>query len=476
MRRANNRLLVFCVVIIHFLWGTSFWKGIQPNSNRIRLDFAADTVVVPLSKSCSISRDSLSTKNITSLPFPIGSRYKDMSLLASEIKTISHIPRKRQIVITHRSRLCANPYVIGRLSGEYVSIVQNWTRLPINDTAEALSQLVGHYNVPSKGKYYLEIIGLLCNDLSWDGEYKHVCLEDPSYMKLTDDWAHIYVDSLGANENTLDRDVVIGHWKMSNKVVSMPLQTRYQPEGCRGNKDERCFLPMSKDRFDPYQFEFQNQNTTFLIQDRVMAANEANHNILLCFVGLSHAREMAAAVNLWLQKWNTSNINAVSVDAQFPRLVNRQFIQSKIIGRKCTRTVIAAGQWSVGRTPPGSKYAGLPPTQFPQYRDEIHNMIVDLQASDANGIFLRSIHYNSLGDVKLTCPPQDWRHPAVIDQLNMIIKNLTQSMGVQFIDTSQIIGPMWDTAGDFCHYRNDDVSSSEALYMLGRLIQKESVL
>jgi len=399
-----------------------------------------------------------------------------MSLLASEIKTISHIPRKRQIVITHRSRLCANPYVIGRLSGEYVSIVQNWTRLPINDTAEALSQLVGHYNVPSKGKYYLEIIGLLCNDLSWDGEYKHVCLEDPSYMKLTDDWAHIYVDSLGANENTLDRDVVIGHWKMSNKVVSMPLQTRYQPEGCRGNKDERCFLPMSKDRFDPYQFEFQNQNTTFLIQDRVMAANEANHNILLCFVGLSHAREMAAAVNLWLQKWNTSNINAVSVDAQFPRLVNRQFIQSKIIGRKCTRTVIAAGQWSVGRTPPGSKYAGLPPTQFPQYRDEIHNMIVDLQASDANGIFLRSIHYNSLGDVKLTCPPQDWRHPAVIDQLNMIIKNLTQSMGVQFIDTSQIIGPMWDTAGDFCHYRNDDVSSSEALYMLGRLIQKESVL
>ena len=192
MRRANNRLLAFCVVIIHFLWGTSFWKGIQPNSNSIHLDFAADTVVVPLSKSCSISRDFVSTKNITSLPFPIGSRYKDMSLLASEIKTISHIPRKRQIVITHRSRLCANPYVIGRLSGEYVSIVQNWTRLSINDTAETLSQLVGRYNVPSKGKYYLEIIGLLCNDLSWDGEYKHVCLEDPSYMKLTDDIGPTY--------------------------------------------------------------------------------------------------------------------------------------------------------------------------------------------------------------------------------------------------------------------------------------------
>ncbi|KAK1740398.1 hypothetical protein QTG54_008493 [Skeletonema marinoi] len=391
--------------------------------------FCCDTVVVPLSKSCSISRDFVSTKNITSLPFPIGSRYKDMSLLASEIKTISHIPRKRQIVITHRSRLCANPYVIGRLSGEYVSIVQNWTRLSINDTAETLSQLVGRYNVPSKGKYYLEIIGLLCNDLSWDGEYKHACLEDPSYMKLTDDWAHIYVDSLGANENTLDRDVGIGHWRMSNKVVSMPLQTRYQPEGCHANKDERCLLPMSTDRFDPYQFEFQNQNESSLIQDRVLAVNEANQNILLCFVGLSHAREMAAAVNLWLQKLNTSNIKAVSVDAQFPRFVNRQFIQNNIIGRKCTRTVIAAGQWSVGRIPPG--------------------------------------------DVKLTCPPQDWRHPAVIDQLNMIIKNLTQSMGVQFIDTSQIIGPMWDAAGDFCHYRNDDISSSEALYMLGRLLPFE---
>jgi hypothetical protein len=474
MRKARIQLLVYCVVIIYFLlWGTSFWKGIQPEG--IGIDFAAEmAVVVPLSESCSISRDSVLKKNISSLPYPIGSRYEDMSLLASEIKTISHIPRKRQIVITHRSRLCAKPYVIGRLSGEYVSIVQNWTHVPVNDTAETLSQLVGHYNVPSKGKYYLEIIGLLCNDLSWDGEYKHVCLEDPSYMKLTDDWAHIYINSLGANENALDRDVVsIGHWK-TNKVVSMPLQTRYQPQGCREEKIDRCFLPMSKDRFDPYQFEFQNQNKSSFIQERVLAANTiTKQNILLCFVGLSHAREMAAAVNIWLQKLNASNIKAVNVDAQFPRLVNQQFIQNKIIGRKCTRTVIAAGQWSAGKKPPGSKYAGLPPTQFPQYRDEVHKMIVDLQASDAKGIFLRSIHYNSLGDVKLTCPPQDWRHPAVIDQLNMIIKNLTQSMGIQYIDTSEIIGPMWDAAGDFCHYRDDDVSSSEALYILGRLLSSE---
>ena len=29
---------------------------------------------------------------------------------------------------------------------------------------------------------------------------------------------------------------------------------------------------------------------------------------------------------------------------------------------------------------------------------------------------------------------------------------------------------MWDSAGDFCHYRDDEVSKAEALYVLGRLL------
>ena len=43
-------------------------------------------------------------------------------------------------------------------------------------------------------------------------------------------------------------------------------------------------------------------------------------------------------------------------------------------------------------------------------------------------------------------------------------------MNVPFIDTDFIIGPMWDSAGDFCHYRDDKVVKAEALYVLGNLV------
>jgi len=46
MRKARIQLLVYCVVIIYFLlWGTSFWKGIQPKG--IGIDFDAEMAVVP---------------------------------------------------------------------------------------------------------------------------------------------------------------------------------------------------------------------------------------------------------------------------------------------------------------------------------------------------------------------------------------------------------------------------------------------
>eukprot|EP00970_Alexandrium_tamarense_P004401 scaffold749_cov193-Alexandrium_tamarense.AAC.1 len=49
-----------------------------------------------------------------------------------------------------------------------------------------VDELVGEYNVPSTGEYWLEIIGILCNDLIWDEDYRNVCLEDPAYMQITD--------------------------------------------------------------------------------------------------------------------------------------------------------------------------------------------------------------------------------------------------------------------------------------------------
>jgi hypothetical protein len=437
------------------------------------------TSTLPLSRSCEISKQIAASRNITH-----SSRYNDMSILASEVEAITHIPSRREIVITYRGKFCTKPYVIGRLSGLEVALVANWTKVVSSEDGGGVHRLVGKYKVLSGGIYYLEVIGLLCNRLVWDAEYRNVCLENPSYMRLTDDSAYIYVDvgTVVDNESSGNNGAAndIGHWKWrtSNDQFNTftPLHTRYQPEGCRANEnqlEDRCFFPASLDRFLPYQFSFSQPNFTAHIRDKAVSLSKLSPSTIYCFVGLSHAREMATAVNLWLQQWNiTTFVKAISLDAQFPRVVNEQFIQNAIINRKCDKTVIAAGQWSVGKKPPGSKYAKLPPTLFPEYRQEVMDMISTLQKSDidAKNIFLRSIHYNSLGDVKLSCPPQDWRHPAVIDELNSIIANLTRSAGIQYIDTSHIIGPMWDSAWDFCHYRNDGVSSAEALYVLGKLL------
>ena len=452
---------------------------------------SATPVMLALSASCNSSRTAVITQNITSAP-PIGSRHNGLSLLASEIETISHIPSKRQITIKLRggdSRICARPFVVGRLSGPYVSLIDKWTPIYVSNITttdqnerEVVDQLVAEYNVPSTGRYFLEIIGLLCNDLRWDDEYKDVCLEDHAYMRITGDSTYINVDTVITPNDSSNRSN-IGYWKWFGNTSTSglnsgdsdqhtPLLTRYQPPGCRGASEGACQLPMSLDRFKPYQFQFLRDNESARVRSRAFAisSNASNGQTHLCFVGLSHAREMAQAVNTWLQQWNMSSIVARSYDAQFPRFVNKGFIQHIIIGKRCIKTVIAAGQWSAGRKPPGGKYRNVPPTPFPEYMKEVRDMILALKATQAKGIFLRSIHYNSLGDIKLTCPPQDWRHPPVIDRYNVIIRNLTRAFNISFIDTSQIISPMWDSAGDYCHYRNDKVSSAEALYVLGRLI------
>lgn len=510
------RLVGLCLVYIQFV---VFFGSI-----RIHFKAYSDQSILrdllPLSASCDSSRAAVIAQNITRAP-PIGSRYDGLSLLASEIESISHIPRERQIVIKFyssgssnsgnhfRRRICNKPFVIGRLSGPYLSMIDNWTPIFANnikksdqsdhnetsreDVGETVDQLVGEYNVPFTGQYFLEIIGLLCNDLHWNEDYKNVCLEDYASMQLTGDSASINIHTLVTTPNEfagstdVSDDLTIGHWKWVGKETSglnsdrdsdiqyIPLHTRYQPPSCRDKIaiNETCKSHMSLDRFEPYQFQFHFYDEPDRVRSRALAITNNSSNdgqTQLCFVGLSHAREMAAAVNVWLQQWSMSNIVAKNYDAQFPRLINENFIQKIIIGRGCTKTVIAAGQWSAGRKPPGGKYRNVPPTPFSEYEEEVRGMILALKASQAKGIYLRSIHYNSLGDVKLTCPPQDWRHPPVIDRYNGIIRNLTTQLNISFIDTSPIIAPMWDSAGDFCHYRDDKVSSAEALYVLSQLL------
>jgi hypothetical protein len=70
----------------------------------------------------------------------------------------------------------------------------------------------------------------------------------------------------------------------------------------------------------------------------------------------------------------------------------------------------------------------------------------------------------------LSCPPTDWRIPPVIDMHNKITERVCKQFGMRWIDTSDIMGVMWDRAIDFNHYY--DISSDfEAMYVLSTVFQ-----
>lgn len=78
--------------------------------------------------------------------------------------------------------------------------------------------------------------------------------------------------------------------------------------------------------------------------------------------------------------------------------------------------------------------------------------------------------YNPIGDIIGSCPPTDWRSPGVIDMYNIITKRVCDRYGMPWINTHDIMGVMWDRAGDWCHY--DDVSSDmEARYLIRRIFE-----
>ena len=76
-----------------------------------------------------------------------------------------------------------------------------------------------------------------------------------------------------------------------------------------------------------------------------------------------------------------------------------------------------------------------------------------------------------IGDWVGKCKPRDWRSPTVIDSYNYILKKIVldtkrlfKRSRVEYVDTTFITKPVWDTAYDWCHLAHR-VSSVEASYI-----------
>ena len=180
-------------------------------------------------------------------------------------------------------------------------------------------------------------------------------------------------------------------------------------------------------------------------------------------------------------KKKIDSVAAFDVEARYTDYVEanaKMFVEN----HSCNSLVIGIGQWPAG-WPEGR------PQLFNEYKGNMENMLQHLIKLKHNieqnnsghsektlNLYLRSMHYNALGMRWTACPPTEWRNPFVVDGYNLIAKQLSsESKGiVEFIDTNFIIGPMWDSPDDWCHFRNE-AGQQDALFLLARVLQPKAV-
>jgi len=130
------------------------------------------------------------------------------------------------------------------------------TTTTTNNNPEIVRWMVGHYSMPSQGRYFLEVIGLFCNGPQWNVSFQEICMEDPTTHRITKDTALIHVTV----SSRLEEEAAFGYWEWSpshhhQQQQQQPLLTRYQPQNCQKKTDQEeklCRVAISMDRFEPY--------------------------------------------------------------------------------------------------------------------------------------------------------------------------------------------------------------------------------
>ena len=298
------------------------------------------------------------------------------SLLRGDVESISNFPKDAKIVVSfkrNRDRKCKRPRIFGRLSGKYLTMV-NWdhdkyilSKKTEHDTNSSTWRniITGYYQVPSPGHYFLEIIGILCNDLTYDGDLDSSCIEDPADHRLTNDSAFIDVTHAINDSN----DVHAGYWRWSHKSEPDPLYTRQQchPDPSRNALQLRsCRESETLERFEPYKFEWSGGNNFSLHEPK-------ESNLTICMVGKSHAQALGVAFDYWIELKMWKNVKVEFIDIERPSHMTDR-IAELVNSSGYSLSIVAMGQWSAaGATIRNNKiFWGVGTTRFPDYEKELN--------------------------------------------------------------------------------------------------------
>jgi len=372
------------------------------------------------------------------------SRWRSLDRLAIEehwagtFAALSHDDKERTVTLdlTGEDTACPRPVIRARLSGPAL-VLLSWTRYH--------KKLVGRYDAPIPGKYFIEVIVLACSEMTpeWTmQEVRDMCIADVTTHRVSQKNSSIFITQASTRING------IGTWMQTSEMY-LPLYTRVQPPACRN-----CVNFTSTDRFAGYAFNFSHEHALANRSKTQLAA--ASHKLgRTCFVGASHSCTM---VELLTQEYPIL-FDVVHIGIKWPSdlpVASRRLLRSN-----CSTAVVGIGQWPAG-------WPENHPMSFEEYETNMRRSLAEfVRRTKDKGVrtFSRNTHENPLGYIISSCPPSDWRNPEVIRIYNELLQNICQDLRIPHLMTTDITAPLWDSAPDWCHYKND-AGLIEALFIL----------
>jgi hypothetical protein len=401
------------------------------------------------------------------IPVPVNANCSFHSSLGS----VTHDTDARQIIIDmHQRRRCENPTFHVRLSGTALYMLklvkQDYVPLAKRSSNSFISPRKNTYyfsypELHDSGKYFLEILILFCGGFD-PVDFENVCIEEHWHDRNVVNQPYSFEYS--RPETTIATKPprwLLQHGDGPPYTPSL-LPTRYQHRYC-GDGHPCEFEHKEADLWQYQLYDFVDAPDWKVaynrLQERSRGAGITSSRTTVCFVGASHARELSLhAKKLALPD---SALHFEHVEAKFPEEFSAGLLRAKA---PCDYAVVGIGQWPVSWVAPQTCDAEC-------YLKAMETVVGSIAKSAYQGpvkVFMRSVNYNGMGTIITACPPYDHRSPPVIDMMNHILVQLTAAHGVDYIDLNHIMGPMWDSALDFCHPKGK-VFTAEAEWILNHI-------
>lgn len=148
----------------------------------------------------------------------------------------------------------------------------------------------------------------------------------------------------------------------------------------------------------------------------------------LCIVGGSHARNLASVMQ-------ARQVKSVLVGLTLGDRLDA-----------CDVTVLHYGQWDLSRSGKGDH-----PHEATPFNDIAAGLWARYNETAGIARWVLPMSPIPLNCDVTTCPPTDWRSPPMIDAFNALVYRTAAQIGAPIIHTSRLVGPMWDSAGDYKH-------------------------